>query len=162
MFSTLTILSFRIGDDDDDDDDDYLERFFDDILGEDDDDDDEDDISPSTGLQQPAASVQQPVQAATNVVEESPAGADYPGNWLHLPTICSLLKSYELNFQTSIPGKPIAFLKKFCIWCKTWNISISKWILPSKQIPSIFSQKIKPIFRKFKFFKILLHILKPN
>lgn len=72
----------RIGDDDDDDDDDYLERFFDDILGEDDDDDDDDEISPSTGLQQPAASVQQPVQAATNIVEESPAAADYPGNWL--------------------------------------------------------------------------------
>lgn len=67
--------------DDDDDDDDYLERFFDDILGEDDDDDEDEDISPSTGLvQQPAATVPQAAQVATNVVEEAPAGADYPGN----------------------------------------------------------------------------------
>lgn len=66
--------------DDDDDDDDYLERFFDDILGEDDDDDEDEDISPSTGLQQPAATVPQAAQIATNVAEEAPAGADYPGN----------------------------------------------------------------------------------
>lgn len=78
IFTFCEFIWFVSGDDDDDDD--YLERFFDDILGEDDDDDDEeDDISPSTGLQQPAASVQQPVQAATNIAEEAPAAADYPG-----------------------------------------------------------------------------------
>lgn len=74
MFYVWTILG-----DDDDDDDDYLERFFDDILGEDDDDDEDDDIGPSTGLVQQPASVQPVQAAATNVVEEAPAGADYPG-----------------------------------------------------------------------------------
>lgn len=45
---------------------------------EDDDDEDEDDISPSTGLQSPAAAAPQTVQQAATVVEESPAAADYP------------------------------------------------------------------------------------
>lgn len=39
--------------------------------------------SPSTGLvQSPAATAPQIQAASTNVVDEVPAGADYPGNWL--------------------------------------------------------------------------------
>lgn len=78
--------------DDDDDDDDYLERFFDDILGEDDDDDDDEDISPSTGLvQQPAATAPQTAQIASNVAEEAPAGADYPGKYIPNTWIKSII-----------------------------------------------------------------------
>lgn len=37
--------------------------------------------SPSTGLVQPAATAPQTVQAvSTNLADEVPAGADYPGN----------------------------------------------------------------------------------
>lgn len=84
------IFDSVLGDDEDDDDDDYLERFFDDILGEDDDDDDEEDLSPSTGLQQPAATVQQPAQqvVAANVGEEAPVAADYPGKQLIISINC--------------------------------------------------------------------------